>query len=464
MASSAENVPGHFDYPDLDRTSTRSKFSRSETRKSYGTVKLDNIEALTGPSGYNTWQNSMRMLFCATRTTDVVIGGATPAADADDDEIEAYEDIVQETLLIFMQVLDKKILQKVSTLEHPQQIWVKLEHAFFWNTAFSFVSQMAQLHTLSTRFSPKGTNLPDFINKFEDEWNKLYHLASSANSNKSSYRKDFLCFLSHDDAKRDFLLAALSSSFENFVDNLMTKPDLTFDDAKLRLLNTASASAPSTHHKDATAFPASSSSPKKHKKKGKGKQKATTSSLSDDKQQDNSDGCSWCRKHHPTSATDHSWKSCSKLKEHNEKAKEEKASVATDEVASSASVNSSLWTFDTGCTAHMTPYLDLIENYVGKVDGTVKGVGGFRIPIKGFGTGWIKTPLPGAPFPLLFYVNSYVPDLEGSLVSWRAAKSTGKVYLEDKRDMLVKMKSTDEVILYATEASDKMFYVKSPTE
>jgi hypothetical protein len=79
----------------------------------------------------------MRMQFRATRTTDVVIGGATPAADAEDDEIEAYEDIVQETLLIFMQVLDKKILQTVSTPEHPHQIRVKMEHAFFRDTAFS---------------------------------------------------------------------------------------------------------------------------------------------------------------------------------------------------------------------------------------------------------------------------------------------------------------------------------------
>jgi hypothetical protein len=118
---------------------------------------------------------------------------------------------------------------------------------------------MAQLNTLSTRFSPKGTNLPEFIEKFEDERNKLYHLASCANSNKSSYKKDFVCILSHDDAKRDFLLAALSSSFENVVDNLTTKPDLTFDDAKLRLLNTASALASPTHHKDETALPVSSS-------------------------------------------------------------------------------------------------------------------------------------------------------------------------------------------------------------
>jgi hypothetical protein len=76
----------------------------------YGTFKLGNIEVLTGPSNYNTWQNSMRMLFRATRTTDVVIGSATPAADADADEIAAYEDIVQQILLIFMQVLDTKIL------------------------------------------------------------------------------------------------------------------------------------------------------------------------------------------------------------------------------------------------------------------------------------------------------------------------------------------------------------------
>jgi hypothetical protein len=74
----------------------------------------------------------------------------------------------------------------------------------------------------------------------------------------------------------------------------------------------------------------------------------------------------------PLQLADHSWKSCSKLKEHNKKAKEEKASVATNEVALPASVNPSLCTFDTGCTTHMT--LDLIENYVGKADGTVEGV------------------------------------------------------------------------------------------
>jgi hypothetical protein len=50
------------------------------------------------------------------------------------------------------------------------------------------------------------------------------------------------------------------------------------------------------------------------------------------------------------------------------------------------------------------------------------------------------------------------------LFSWHAAKSTRKVYLGDKGDMLVEMKSTDEVILSATKASAKMFYVKSSTE
>jgi hypothetical protein len=32
----------------------QSQFTRSTTRKSYGTVKLDNIETLTGANNYNT--------------------------------------------------------------------------------------------------------------------------------------------------------------------------------------------------------------------------------------------------------------------------------------------------------------------------------------------------------------------------------------------------------------------------
>jgi hypothetical protein len=95
--------------------------------------------------------------------------------------------------------------------------------------------------------------------------------------------------------QREIFSLLLSSSFENVVDNLTTKPDLTFDDVKLRLLNTASASTSPTHHKDETVLPASSLSSKKNKDKDKDKQKATTSFSPDDKQQENSDGCSWCR-------------------------------------------------------------------------------------------------------------------------------------------------------------------------
>jgi hypothetical protein len=80
----------------------------------------------------------------------------------------------------------------------------------------------------------------------------------------------------------------------------------------------------------------------------------------------------------------------------------------------------------------MTPYLDLIENYIGKVDGTMKGVGGFRIPIQGFGTGRINTLLPDGTVSSILCKLLYVPGLEGSLFSRCAAKSAGKVYMEDK--------------------------------
>lgn len=45
-------------------------------------------------------------------------------------------------------------------------------------------------------------------------------------------------FLEHDKTKRDFLLGFLSRHLKNVVDNLTTKDDISYDQAKQRLLDT----------------------------------------------------------------------------------------------------------------------------------------------------------------------------------------------------------------------------------
>jgi len=105
-----------------------------------------------------------------------------------------------------------------------------LKETYYRDTAFSFVHQVAGLCLLSTKIE-KGKPVSEFMNKFDDQWNRVYKMAAGFDP----YCQKFRAFLEEDYAKRDFLLAALSEHYLNPVDNLTTKTDLTYAEARHRM-------------------------------------------------------------------------------------------------------------------------------------------------------------------------------------------------------------------------------------
>jgi len=69
------------------------------------------------------------------------------------------------------------------------------------------------------------------MDKFDDQWNRVYEMTAGPDP----YCQKLRAFLEEDFAKRDFLLAALSEHYPNPVDNLTTKADLSYAEARHRM-------------------------------------------------------------------------------------------------------------------------------------------------------------------------------------------------------------------------------------
>ena len=73
-----------------------------------------------------------------------------------------------------------------------------------------------------------------FIDKFKTQWALLLQLSVSENS---SYHMKLNRFLACDEAKRDILLSMLIPTMTNIIDNISTKPSMTFAEAKQCLIS-----------------------------------------------------------------------------------------------------------------------------------------------------------------------------------------------------------------------------------
>ena len=149
--------------------------------------------------------------------------------------------------------------------------------------------------------------ISEFIETFENEWAALEQLATSistTSSGASSYRRRFNAILSCDEVKRDILLSSLIPHMENIIDNISTKADMTFAEAKSRLMNMPS------HQKSYDAALVVTS--KKAWKKWYGdKQNKNTSR---DKNSSRNNICTYCKKDNFTPCEGDTWKTCCRLK------------------------------------------------------------------------------------------------------------------------------------------------------
>jgi len=163
---------------------------------------------------------------------EVVVDGVSPADNAEQTEMDAFEQLKHTASTIFIQVVSQDILEKIVELEDPHLMWTWLCTEYYRDSAFALVSQIMNLVSLPTQYS--GTDLPGFISEFESQW---LHLTKLSKASSDSYRKTFAKCLNEDKAKRYFLLCVLGKHHKNVIDNLTTKDSLSYADVKQRLMD-----------------------------------------------------------------------------------------------------------------------------------------------------------------------------------------------------------------------------------
>src|SRR5258706_11546071 len=223
-------------------------------------LRMDNISVLIGKDNYQSWSDQMSMIFTAVGRYDVIVDGAKPALEGANDDLEAFNEITSAAIVLLIQVIAKPILTIIGRITHPHEIWNHLRTQYYSDTAFSFIHELNNLFTIGSTYDSTKP-ITEFIENFESKWAIITQLSDRSN-NLNLYRKKFNEFLRCDEAKRDILLSALVPYMENVIDHISTKTDITFAEAKSRLI-----SRPSQSSQDAALLVTSTNT----KGKGKGK-------------------------------------------------------------------------------------------------------------------------------------------------------------------------------------------------
>ena len=460
----AQNVPGEFQesarYPELPEYSG----STFKADKGYHipSVKLDNIDILTGHENYEDWSEAMTIVFDAMMVTEIVIDGLSPPEDAENDELVTFKRLKSQSLLVLIQMISKPILTTVAKKRDPHLIWVHLRDTYHRDTAFSFVQQIMTFTSLPSTYD-SDKPIGDFIERFDTEWNRLTNLAAGSND---TYRRKFYDFLEQDKAKRDFLLGFLVNHHQNVVDNLTTKDDLSYSDVvqRMRSLSTNTDGSSST-----VAFKVQAT--KKPYKKSSDFKRPTTSGSGNHTPEGRKE-CTYCKKHSPGNQLGHLWHECRRLKAKNEeKKKESSAKVArednSDHALASTVSNPSVthtWIFDTGASSHMTRNKELFTQ-LSPIRRNVKIGDSTRLQAQGKGTVILNCVLPdGSISSLRLNEVLYVPDLDCSLFSWLAVRNLNKGFtMVDDGIKGIEIKQNENLVLWA-EKHGNLFYIPEPLD
>ena len=184
----------------------------------------------------------MSMIFNAVGLYDVVVNSAKPALERADDDMETFNEIISAAIVLLIQVIAKPILTIIGRILDPHEIWNHLRTQYYPDTAFSFIHELNNLFTLGSTYDSTKL-ISKFIETFESKQAIITQLLDRSNN---LYQKKFNVFLGCDKAKYDILLSALVPYIENVIDNISTKTDITFAEAKSQLISRPSQSLQDT--------------------------------------------------------------------------------------------------------------------------------------------------------------------------------------------------------------------------
>lgn len=429
------------------------EYGRQSKLHSAPAFKLEKLPKLTGPENWQAWSDMAEYVLSTCGCWEIVTGSETeppaPKPDSKDTDIAekytGYHDRLQYTKLFFLSCVDTTWISILTVNKTPNKIWKALEDKFARENTVTFYNQLTSL--LNTKLGSKA-QIADHLTSFDTNWTRLQHRCSSAkDSDNFKLPTAFKSVFDSLEAKAALLLYSLPSSMENVVDNLQTKPDLTYDQAYQRLMDLSTTSATD---KDDKAYNTGTGNPPRNR-----------NNTTENGQKE----CTYCKKHYPKSRfTGHTWNDCNKLKADKEKKESgksaESAKVSTEtpsaesetvrlstDIPAPPSNPSSRWVIDTGASSHMSNNLDLFMNFR-------HSVGNVRVAddrtIRSWGTGdialWVKLPNGSSKRVVLQNV-LYVPQLGSSnLLSWKAASVLG-YFMDGHHDGLFVRTSKDGPVI-----------------
>jgi hypothetical protein len=205
-------------------------------------IRTNGITKLTGADSYQTWEMQVEYLLISIDAEEIVLENFQPPSDTTAEELRLDQIIVKNALGIRIQTLTPEILAACPRCLSPHKLWTYLPSLYYHENAFTFYAQLQKVILFHQDVS--AHEISSFIQLYEKEWVILYRLTTSTsqvNSQSEQYRRDFATFLSHDHAKRNFLLASLMEKFCNEVDNILSKDASSFQEVNNKFLNLYSA-------------------------------------------------------------------------------------------------------------------------------------------------------------------------------------------------------------------------------
>ena len=247
-------------------------------------VDLPTVEKLIGASNYHQWKATVIVFMKYLEIWEVVSG-------IDKQKDDTWEKKSNKGLAFLYMNIDQTLHSILQASLDAHAAWSALENRFDRQNLTSFHQLLKSITSLQF---VDDDSISDHLTAFDNLWQRLK--ARSKNSKSSNLAQTaastFASLTSSDEAKATFLLLTFPKSFDNVIDNLQTKENLTYDDVCNRLMDI-------------------------DLRKDKSDSKAFYVKHTQKMRDTNTKECTWCKskgdKH-----VGHSWQECFKLKKHKE--------------------------------------------------------------------------------------------------------------------------------------------------
>ena len=396
-------------------------------------VTIPQIQKLQGAANFHAWRGIAKTFLMVMDVWEIVNGETRkPALEKATDRAKWMRKAVRAQAFLLSNI-DESLTPLIALAEDAHQSWTILEDKFDRKT-------VTNLHSLlKSIFNLKCTNKREVaahITRFDEMWQRFTVRTRTSGSTEPDSKDESLETLlkplaESDRAKGAFFLTSLPTSLDYVVENITTKPSVTYTDICNKLLDMFPAGS-NTATASNSAFATTDGTTDRGKRKGKGSDKV----------------CTYC-KSKGRRGLGHLISEC--YTKQRDDGKHVAAAAMDSKPAETLREDSNYaftagwpktpisdrWIFDSAATSHMTPNRAGVEN-ARPTDRVVTVGGGHELRATHIGSAKLTTLLSdGTTETLTLNDTLVVPELQFPLLSWPRMAEAGANKTGDKSGTIV---------------------------